>query len=628
VMPTGSGKSLCYVLPALELGRAIVVSPLIALMQDQVESLQAAGVPATFLNSNVRRDELNRRYGDFVAGRIALLYVAPERFSNQRFTEGLRRAGVHLLAIDEAHCISEWGHNFRPEYLQLGAVREQLGRPRTLALTATANPQVRRDILQQLGLRGSASEVVTSVDRPNLEFAVHEIGRPDARTAWLVDYARRRAGDAGIVYARTRRAVEELAEALRAAGVDAEAYHAGVARERRSSIQRRFTLGELSVITATNAFGMGVDKPDVRYVVHYNMPARIEAYYQEAGRAGRDGDLAECVLLYAPRDRRVQERLIVQAHPDDAEVREMWQRWVALAREHGGRLPPGLADEDVERFAITVAALRDSGLVEPVQLRLVSDDPGARIDTSSIARHRAYAEARLREMAEYAETDECRRAVILRYFGEQPPKRCGRCDRCRGEGGAAAPAYPRELYEAIVALREQVARRGGRDPSRVFELRTARELASRRPSTREQLLAVWGMGERRAEWFGHELLSVIAEWAEAHPDAPPPARPAAAGRGGGPRERGSRDPGIEAVRDDPLFDALRRWRSERARAEGVPAYTLFSDRTMRELVAVRPADREELLAVWGLGEARVSRFGEELLGLVREAGAEVPRRGR
>ncbi len=623
VMPTGSGKSLCYVLPALEVGRTVVVSPLIALMQDQVESLQAAGVAATFINSNLGREEQNRRYADFIAGRTSLLYVAPERFANQRFTEGLRRAGVNLLAVDEAHCISEWGHNFRPDYLQLGSVRERLGSPRTLALTATANPQVRRDILERLGLTGRAVEVITTVDRPNLSFVVRPISRPEERLRWIVEYALAHPGQAGIVYARSRRRVEEVAEALREAGVGAAAYHAGLPRNERSSVQRRFTLGELPVIVATTAFGMGVDKPDVRYVIHHNMPARLESYYQEAGRAGRDGDPAECVLLYAERDRRLAQRMIEEAHPDEATVRRTWRHWVVLAAQHGGRLPPGAGDDDIDRFAITVAALRDSGLLEASELRLTTLDPAAPIDVSSITRHRAYAEGRLREMTEYAETDTCRRAVILRYFGETPADRCDRCDNCRGEGTAVRIEYPRELYDAILEVREQIARRSGLDPSRVFELRTAREVAIRRPRDRDALLTVWGIREKRADWFGRELLAVVAEWSAAHPEAPPPppaaaapTRRSSASAGGG---EGSRDPGIEAVRGDPLFEALRRWRSERARAEGVPAYTLFSDRTMRELVAARPASHAALLEVWGLGEARVGRFGEELLTVIAGA---------
>ena len=386
VMPTGAGKSLCYVLPALEVQRTLVVSPLIALMQDQVEGLEAAGVSATFINSNIDRDEANRRYVAFIRGQIPLLYVAPERFQNQRFTAGLREAGVNLLAIDEAHCISEWGHNFRPDYLQLGAIRERLGMPRTLALTATANPQVRRDIALRLGLVGAA-EVVTTVDRPNLTYAVERIDGVNERLQWLIQYARGRAGLAGVVYARTRRTVEDVATALAAAGVPAEAYHAGLGRDVRTAVQRRFTVGETPVIVATNAFGMGIDKPDVRYVVHMNMPGRLEAYTQEAGRAGRDGEPSECTLLYARNDRRFQQGFIDEAHPAEEVVRATWQRWLQIADPDSGRLPFGVAEED-SGFGMIVSALRQSQLLDPVALRLTSTRPDAPIDVSGIARHR------------------------------------------------------------------------------------------------------------------------------------------------------------------------------------------------------------------------------------------------
>ncbi|MDP1603854.1 MAG: RecQ family ATP-dependent DNA helicase, partial [Legionella sp.] len=352
VMPTGTGKSLCFVLPALEVGRTVVVSPLIALMQDQVEGLQTAGVPATFINSNLDRAEQNRRYLEFVSGRVKLLYVAPERFQNTRFTDGLRAAGVNLLAIDEAHCISEWGHNFRPDYLLLGGVRERLGNPRTLALTATANPRVRRDIAQGLGITGTAEQIVTTVDRPNLSYAVESIVGVEDRTRWLLDYARSKGDASGIVYAATRDGVETLAARLAAAGVRAEPYHAGLDRNLRTATQRRFTLGETPVVVATVAFGMGIDKPDVRYVVHFNLPPRLEAYYQEAGRAGRDGDPAECVLLFAPADVNMRRRHIFQAHPGEDAVRRTWERWVQVADPQDGRLPLAIADD--EQYAIVV----------------------------------------------------------------------------------------------------------------------------------------------------------------------------------------------------------------------------------------------------------------------------------
>ena len=635
VMPTGAGKSLCYVLPALEVGRTVVVSPLIALMQDQVEGLEAAGVRATFINSNLNRAEQNRRYLDFVQGRLALLYVAPERFQNPRFTAGLRAAGVNLLAIDEAHCISEWGHDFRPDYLQLGAIRERLGTPRTLALTATANPQVRRDIAQRLGIARRAEEVVTTVDRPNLTLAVERIDGVQDRVEWVVRYARAREGLAGIVYARSRRAVEEIAATLRAAGVRAEAYHAGMQRDLRAAVQRRFTVGDTPVIVATNAFGMGIDKPDVRYVVHVNMPGRLEAYVQEAGRAGRDGDPSECTLLYARSDRNFQQRFIDAAHPTDQQVRASWQRWVEIADRATGQLPYAIADDAGDGFGMTVAALRDSGLLDPVALRIVRGDADARIDTSTVARHRTHAEDRLREMAEYAETRGCRRALILQYFGEEAPESCDRCDNCLGRNGGGEdseePAYPPDLYDRILDLREAIARQSDRDPFRVFENRTARELATYRPHSMEALKAIWGIGETRAKWFGRDLVGLVEEWERGHPEAaPPPDLPAQSRLVGA--VPGSKVPGRNedayVSPDDPLYQALRQWRSERAKSEGLPAYTVFSDRTLRELVFARPRNVHALLGVWGLGESRVGRFGADLVRVIREheaahEGAEV-----
>ena len=618
VMPTGSGKSLCYVLPALAVGRTLVVSPLIALMQDQVGSLNAAGVGATFINSNVARDDRNARYLDFIEGRAPLLYLSPEGLRNERLVAGLRRSGVRLLAIDEAHCISQWGHDFRPDYLMLGRLREQLGRPRTLALTATADPKVRRDILEQLGIAGEARQVVTSFDRPNLRFAVVPLAGIPERQRWLRRYVAERSGQTGIVYVRTRRGTEDVAENLRAGGVRAEAYHAGMERGPRSAVQRRFTLGETPVIVATNAFGMGIDKPDVRYVIHFNLPGRLESYYQEAGRAGRDGDPADCVLLYARRDRAAQQRFVEEAHPGDDAVRELWQRWVSAPALAPGDGPDVSGIVDSDGFANVLTALRASGLVADTDLRPLSTDPDAPIDTRAITEHRRHAEGRLAQMAEYAETAQCRRAVVLRYFGEHPPEHCGNCDSCLGLAGDAGPSYPDDLYAAILDLRAGLAQGSGREPYEVFEVRTAEELATYRPQSEDELLETWGIGAVRAEWFGADLLRLIAEWEQANPDTPErPVRTAVTpSRSRVPAEA---ETAAEVSEDDPLYRRLREWRLERARAGGVPAYTLFSDRTLRDLVAKRPRDGAALRGVWGLGDSKVKRFGGDLLSAINDS---------
>ncbi|MCY4454861.1 MAG: RecQ family ATP-dependent DNA helicase [Chloroflexi bacterium] len=621
VMPTGGGKSLCYVLPALEVGRALVVSPLIALMQDQVEALQAAGVAADYINSTLSAREQNRRYVDFTEGRTALLYIAPERLANRRFVAGLQRHGVRLLVIDEAHCISEWGHDFRPDYLAIGVARAQLGEPRTLALTATADATVRRDILARLGITG-ANEVLTSFDRPNLRFAAQQMDAAGDRLDWLVRYAREREGQSGIIYARTRRNVEETAAALRAAGIRAEQYHAGMPGSVRASTQRRFTTGQTPIIVATNAFGLGIDKPDVRFVVHLGMPGRLESYYQEAGRAGRDGEPAECTLLYARRDIGLQRRFISQAHPDEEQVRRAWHRLVELQRFAGDRPMQSADAADAgggEGWPVTLAALRASGLVEPGALRLATLDPHASIDTSAIEERRRYAESRLAQMVEYAETTGCRRGLVLRYFGEEPGEAdCGGCDNCTQTTRRQAPEYPGELFDAILDLRTRIARDSGRPPYTVFEERTAREVATYRPRDESELLATWGMGETRVRWFGAELLALVRAWEAEHRDAPaPPPRPEPKSSS---RRRAAeaQEAGPEVAFDDPLYERLRDWRRERSRSEGVPAYTFFTDRSARELAARRPESREALLGVWGLGDARVEAFGDDLLALIRD----------
>ena len=631
VMPTGGGKSLCYVLPALEVSRTLVISPLIALMQDQVEALEAVGVPASFINSTLNRAEQNRRYADFEAGRTALLFIAPERLANRRFLNGLARGGVRLLVIDEAHCISEWGHDFRPDYLALGGAREQLGRPRTLALTATADPTVRRDILARLGIASEAREVLTSFDRPNLRFQVAPIASARERLSWLVAYARERSGQSGIVYARTRRSVEETAETLNHAGVPAQGYHAGMGGAARATIQRRFTTGRAPLIVATNAFGLGIDKPDVRYVVHLQMPGRLEAYYQEAGRAGRDGEPAECTLLYSRRDHSLQRRFIDQAHPDDEVVRRSWTQLVAIQQLDPQRtLSPSEFEDAAGRdgWALTVKALRSSGLLAEGELRLSSLDPGAPIDTRAIAERRRYAESRLAQMAEYAETSGCRRELILRYFGEpqvgngaRSAAGCGGCDNCSGAVRAEAPEYPHDLFNSILDLRDGIARESNRAPYMVFEERTAREVATYRPSGDAALLEIWGMGQRRVQWFGDRMLALVREWERTNPDAaPPPARPAATAR----QRSAPVGPGPEVPFDDPLFQRLREWRRERATRDGVPAYTLFTDRSARELTMHRPADRAALADVWGFGDARIAAIGGELLDLLRGFDPEAP----
>ncbi len=611
VMPTGSGKTLCYVLPAISKGRTVVVSPLIALMRDQVQSLKAAGVRANFINSSLSRSAQNANYLDFIEGRADLLYVAPERFANARFVEGLRKAGVKLLAIDEAHCVSEWGHDFRPDYLTLGAVREALGRPRTLALTATAEPRVQDDTLVRLAIP-NAARVVTSVDRPNLRLSVEHLPELERRRDRLIELVTERKGLSGIVYARTRRSVEELAEALSGVGIAAEPYHAGLDMSRRDEVQQRFTVDEAPVIVATNAFGMGIDKPDVRFVVHFNMPGRVEAYYQQAGRAGRDGESADCILLYGGHDIAAQRQFIERGHPDEADVRETW---VSLVAAHSAG-PSDIdwterIDRNSDGFAAAIAALRASGLVDSGSLRLLSNDANAPIDMTTIREHLRHAEDRLSQMVEYAESTSCRRAMILRYFGERPATSCSACDNCLGERRETETEYPPDLYENLLKLREKIARKTSRAPYQVLESRTVRELATHRPHDRVELMETWGIGEVKADWFGERLVRAIRVWEDKNPDAPERERRRSQ------RSFASALAPAPVIDDDPLYNELRAWRSERAKLDGVPAYMVFSDRTLKELVSALPDSRDSLMQVRGVGPAKIETFGPDVLRLIK-----------
>lgn len=325
VMPTGGGKSLCYQLPSIvRSGLTIVVSPLIALMKDQVDALAARGIPAALINSSLSASEQNSRLQAVAAGKYQMVYVAPERLRNNRFIEAIRATPIQLLAIDEAHCISQWGHDFRPDYARIGQFRQLLGGVQTVALTATATPRVRADILEVLGLR-KAKQFMSGFARPNLHLGVVQLQNDRAKEEELKEFFASRLGQqgSGIVYAATRKRCDAVVELLsKKLRVSAGAYHAGLLPDQRRAIQERFMNDDLRVVVATNAFGMGIDKPDLRFVIHYNMPGSLEAYYQEAGRAGRDGKDSQCVMLYSFQDRHIQEFFIDNRYPE----RELIQR--------------------------------------------------------------------------------------------------------------------------------------------------------------------------------------------------------------------------------------------------------------------------------------------------------------
>ncbi|MFI5227884.1 MAG: ATP-dependent DNA helicase RecQ, partial [Gemmatimonadales bacterium] len=378
VLPTGGGKSLCYQVPALMLPKlTVVISPLISLMKDQVDALAARGLPATFVNSTLSGSQISDRLARAIRGDVKLLYVAPERFDAGSTAERLRDAGVSLLAVDEAHCISEWGHDFRPSYLRIAHVREQLGWPPTVALTATATPHVRKDIVAQLKL-DAPTTIITGFDRTNLTYSVVPTRTDADKDDALVHLLRGNAGLA-VIYASTRKAVERIALLLERAKIPAAAYHAGLDDERRHDVQDAFMSEKVRAIVATNAFGMGIDKPNVRLVVHYALPGTLEAYYQEAGRAGRDGQPAACYLLHAFPDRFTHEFFIKGAYPDRSVIEEVYATLCRVADESGA------VDLSPEQLATRIKSKAGARDIESV-LRILTQAGAYRVEPESGAR--------------------------------------------------------------------------------------------------------------------------------------------------------------------------------------------------------------------------------------------------
>jgi ATP-dependent DNA helicase RecQ len=454
VMPTGAGKSLIYQLAALHCeGLTLVISPLIALMKDQVDSLTRHRIPATYINSTLPPGEQSRRLNAMSRGVFRLAYVAPERLRSVPFQEILSRVTVGLLAVDEAHCISQWGHDFRPDYLHIAAARAQMGNPLTAALTATATTQVQDDIVRLLGLP-SAQRIVTGFNRPNLCFEVDYTTGPAAKFAALRDMLPHLDGGAALVYVGTRRDAEEVAAFIReVVRREAQHYHGKLEAETRARIQDDFMSGKSSIIVATNAFGMGIDRPDVRLVAHYAMPGTLEAYYQEAGRAGRDGQLARAVLLYDPEDRALQEWFIESEVPSLEDLRELYDALKSPTGSQTWRTTEGLSlitGQHEVKVKVALAQLETAGAVERMGdegvrmlLRLGEwDEKGVRAATAQAEERRRHRHKQLEDMVRYSETNACRRRILLDHFGDKGSADAPRCcDNClyRREG-VAAPA--------------------------------------------------------------------------------------------------------------------------------------------------------------------------------------------
>jgi ATP-dependent DNA helicase RecQ len=442
VMPTGGGKSLCYQLPALLFpGTTLVISPLIALMKDQVDALNARDIPATFLNSSISLDEQMARMSAVARGETRLVYVAPERFRNPRFVESLKAATtISLFAVDEAHCISQWGHDFRPDYLKLRESAEALGqdgkRPQLIALTATATPTVRADIEKQLGLRRPSS-FVAGFDRHNLILRVEPCKSDRDRLTKLLQIIKKSNGT-GIVYCSTRKAVEKVATDLRQLKLNAGQYHAGMGDAARAKAQEAFMGGDLDAIVATNAFGMGVDKSDLRFVTHYNLPGSIEAYYQEVGRAGRDGLPSLCTLLFNYVDTRTHDFFIEGNYPERATVERIYSfllgQKLEVVQLGASEIAPRLGIKNEMAVGSALVYLEKAGHIQRGQgVRMLDNAPvkELRVDWNDLQRREQMERQKLREMLNFCYHDKCLRTFILRYFGDRKPAANCRCSNCQ-----------------------------------------------------------------------------------------------------------------------------------------------------------------------------------------------------
>lgn len=556
VMPTGGGKSLCYQIPALlKPGVTLVVSPLLALMKDQVDALRQNGIPAAAINSTIQKEAVNPILRQAYEGKLKLLYVTPERLAMEFFQYQLSFLPIDLIAIDEAHCISQWGHDFRPAYRQLQAAIEKLPtHPTVLALTATATPPVRQDIGEQLAIP-AANFVITSFTRDNLAFKVVHPQVPDRQ--YIVQYLQAHAGEAGIIYANTRKKVESLAEYLQDQGFDVAAYHAGMAPEDRAAVQDAFLADQLPLIVATNAFGMGIDKSNVRFVLHATSAENLESYYQEAGRAGRDGLPSEAVMLYHPNDLQQYRWFLDQSDADEA--------------------------------------------------------------------YREVQYAKLQAVTSYANTPQCLQQNLVAYFGQECPP-CGRCSNCLDEREVEDVTAAAQVLIAVVdelhgrfgkALVAQIAT--GSTNQRVREVEGDQlphynQLTDYSQAQANRLIDyLVATGYLMLEGGQFPVVKVTPTGrAVLHGQAtvqrrvePRPVKKAAAVP-------------VETPEQAALFERLRQKRRELADEQGVPAFVIFSDRTLHDMARLQPQTPAEFLQVSGVGQVKLRQYGDVMIAVVAQ----------
>lgn len=576
IMPTGAGKSICFQVPALIMeGITLVISPLISLMKDQVEGLNQAGVHAAYLNSSLTAGQYQKALGLAAQGRYKIIYVAPERLVTDSFLGFALHADISMLVVDEAHCVSQWGQDFRPSYLKIMEFIERLPkRPVISAFTATATKEVRDDIIDILLLQ-NPRVVTTGFDRPNLYFAVQS---PKDKYASMKNFLKLHPGQSGIVYCLTRKYVEEVYERLKGEGFSVTKYHAGLPDGERKANQEDFIYSRAEIMVATNAFGMGIDKSDVRFVVHYNMPKNMESYYQEAGRAGRDGEAAECVLLYAGQD-VVTNQFFIDNNKDNQELDEMTRKLVA--------------QRDRER---------------------------------------------LKKMTFYCFTNECLRDYTLRYFGEYGSGYCGNCANClshfetvdvteiaKGIVGCVGSSRQRfgtnmiidTLHGANTAKIRNYRMDGNPHYGELakvplYKLRKVMnhlQLYGYLNVTNDEYAIVKLTEKSEAVLLGEEQIMMKMAKEQEHP---------ARIKKGKTKKGAAGNADVAFNREEEeMFEKLRVLRTEIAREEGVPPYIVFSDKTLVHMCILKPATKEEMLSVTGVGEFKYEKYGSRFLACFR-----------
>ncbi len=638
VLPTGGGKSLCFQVPALMLpGLTVVLSPLISLMKDQVDTLTRRGLPAAFINSTLSSNDVQDRLARAANGDIKLLYMAPERFDSPGTAERLRRIGVSLLAVDEAHCISQWGHDFRPSYLRVSKVRSDLGNPPTIALTATATPEVRTDIAHQLRLR-EPRVIITGFDRINLTYHVLPARNDAEKDALLIETLKKNEGLA-VVYAATRKTVERVTAILQKAKVNATAYHAGLDDKRRREVQDAFMNERVRAIVATNAFGMGIDKPNVRLVVHHSMPGTLEAYYQEAGRAGRDGLPANVFLLHSFPDRFTHEFFIKGAYPEKKEVAKVYNRLRQLAEDDG------TINIDMENLPGAIGGKASPREIESaLRILTVSGAVGGVDPNASVVRVRLLATpARIKRELGPGDAQELGllrmlwrtwghrfHDGVLMSFDALPPGLAGASrvipilDSLQnrqilvweriGEGfrvnDATTPFHQLNIDWKTIDKRRA---------SELSKLQMVQLYAYTKTCRRGFVLKYFGDPAARPSCGACDrCLGIVHEPADVQELGVPKPSGRKGKKSKGIRERVRQ---VFSAGDDPDSErvavALRSMRTQIAKADKVPPYVVFSDKTLAELCSVRPRSERQLLEISGIGPMKLEKYGKQILNAIR-----------